>query len=459
MISPEWKTLQAIGLYPLQQVFLSSCQKRLYEPLQYMFPMEPNVTIEDGAGAAAATAGMVMLPSKYDIQRFDENIRQELSLADPRKEGGGDLSLVGMIADCVCDMITVFCERAMTAVIGGDEASLLREDWIMSDGVQHDRKVAAILHATSKYLKAAGEKTFVAPYRPAVSPQHEEAARICQAGLEPALVEIEKMVKSVILYPLCRAVCRRIHDVLGKMHLGVYVDSDEDSSPSFVQKDISPSLERVGQLVLARFPPEYASVMAEKIASFTILSFCSNAALLRPLGENARLHLTQDLADLELALEQLVRKNGGVSSLAQAVGKPYAELRAVRQMLFWTGLENSSTSAQDLAKGLLRESWMLDVRPSTALHYLFSFAPNLLSSPHHSKRMTAKDYVATLVTFIGSAGEGEDSAWMTTMACCDSYQQRASSVNVGDGDTRVPQIILLLGQELARRRQSVSNLN
>jgi hypothetical protein len=121
-------------------------------------------------------------------------------------------------------------------------------------------------------------------------------------------------------------------------------------------------------------------------------------------------------------------------------------------MLFWTGLESKSASAQDLAKALLRESWMQDVRPSTAIHYLFSFAPNLLSSPHHAKRMTPKDYVATLVTFVGSVGEGEDSAWMTTMACCDSYQQRASSVNVGDGDDRVPQIILLVGQELVRRR-------
>jgi hypothetical protein len=259
------------------------------------------------------------------------------------------------------------------------------------------------------------------------------------------------MVKNMILYPICRAVNRRILDVLAKMHHGVYVDSD-DSSPSFVQKDLSAALERVGQLVLARFPPEYASVVAERIASFTILAFCSNAALIRPLGENARLHLTQDLADLELALEQLVLKNGAAKSLAQTVGKPYAELRAVRQMLFWTGLESSSSSAQDLAKALLRENWIQDVRPSTALHYLFSFAPNLLTSPHHSKRMPAKDYVASIVTFLGFVSEGEDAAWMTTMACCDSYQQRASSVDVGDGDTRVPQIILLLGQELVRRR-------
>jgi conserved oligomeric Golgi complex subunit 5 len=456
--SPEWKTLQAVGLFPLQQAFLHSCRKRLYEPLQYMFPVEQAVTIEDGGAAAAAASGMVMLPSKYDIQRFDEHIRQELSLADPRKEGGGDLTLVGMIADCVCDMIAVFCERAMTAVTGGEEASLVQDNWNMSDGVQHDRKVAAILHATAKYLKNAGDKTFVSPYRPSVSPQHEEAARICQAGLEPALAEIERMVKNVILYPVCRSANRRILDVLAKMHHGVYIDGDDVAAPSFVQKYLAMALERIGQNVLARFPPEYASIMSSRVASFTILAFCSNASLLRPLGENARLHVTQDLADLELALDQLVLKNGGTQSLGQVVGKPYAELRAMRQMLFWTGLENSGATAQDVAKSLLREPWILDVRPSTVLHYLFSFAPKLLSSPHHSKKLMARDYVATLVSYVGLVADGEDGSWMTTMACCDSYQQRSSSVAVDDGDARVPQIILLVGQELMRRKQSVTNL-
>lgn len=462
LLSTEWKTLDAVGMLPLQQAFVKACQKRLYEPLQYMFPEQTVTLDDDGVGvSAAAAAGMTLLPSKYDIQRFDENIRQELSLADPRKEGGGDLTLVGLVAECVCDMIAQFCDRARTAVSSlsdGVESNLLQSDWNMSEAMQHDRKVAAIMHATAKYLKVAGEKTFVAPYRPAVYPQHEEAARICQAGLDPALLEIEKMVKHSILYPLCRAINRRILGVLAKMHHGVYIDS-EDAAPSFVQKHLTDVLERVGQNLLARFPPEYASLMAARVATFTIYAFVSNAALLRPLGENARLHVTQDLADLELALEQLVVKNGSAQALALVVGHAYAELRAVRQMLFWTGLENSNASAQDLSKALLREVWMKDVRPSTVLHYLYSFAPSLLSSPHHAKRLKAEDFVATLVKLDGSVNDGEDAAWMTTMGCCDSYQQRTSSVTVNDGDARIPQTLILLGQELIRRRQPVANLN
>ena len=49
---------------------------------------------------------------------------------------------------------------------------------------------------------------------------------------------------------------------------------------------------------------------------------------------------------------------------------------------------------------------------------VFWFAPALLTSPHHSRRVEAGDYVAgTLVRLDGSVEDGEASGWMTTMAC------------------------------------------
>mmetsp|Transcript_212 Transcript_212/g.363 ORF Transcript_212/g.363 Transcript_212/m.363 type:complete len:119 (-) Transcript_212:261-617(-) len=85
---------------------------------------------------------------------------------------------------------------------------------------------------------------------------------------------------------------------------------------------------------------------------------------------------------------------------------------------------------------------------------LFSFAPRLLSSPHVSKRMRADDYVATLVGLDGSIEDGEAQAWMTIMACCDAFHQRAS-VDRGsvDGDARVSRILMDLGPELLRPRR------
>ena len=123
-------------------------------------------------------------------------------------------------------------------------------------------------------------------------------------------------------------------------------------------------------------------------------------------------------------------------------------------MLFWSGLSDTAKEASTITKSLLRESWMRHLRPSTVIHFLFSFAPTLLSSPHHFKRLRVDEYVATLVSLNGDVEEGEASAWMTTMACCDSYRQRESAhQNATDGDSRIASILMLIGPELLRRRR------
>lgn len=340
------------------------------------------------------------------------------------------------------------------------------------------------MYTLRTYLEAGPEKTFIAPYRPATTPQQEEAAALCLAALQPALKHIDSTVQNVILDPLCRATNRRLAEVIAKIHLGVYMEGksrgDDDAegtegeiSTSFVQKELAPVYEAIANQILAKFPPPYASIAASSVASFSIYAFLSNAALVRPLGESSRLHLTQDLADLELALEQLVLRGSGsggrdktLTHLSQIEhGRPYAELRAVRQMLFWNGMEASSynKTGADLAKALLREAWIRDVRPSTVTHYLFSYAPMWLSSPHHTKRLRAEDYVfSRLVHYDGSVDHGEEDAWLVTLSCCDSYAQRASSSTTtpqqrpgpaSDGDGRVAEVLLNLGPELLRRRR------
>ena len=457
MSSQDWLDLQGTpknhnGLYPLEQAFLTSCRERLQEPLQYMFPGHDTMLDEDGAVIGTTNA---LLPSKYDLQRFDENIRQELSLADPR-EGGGDLSAVVMIAECVVDMLSDFCVCAKNALsgVGSEQGYTVDDAWNMTENLQHDRKVVAILYTLKGYLRQAPEKTFVAPYRPTTLPHNEEAAHLCQVALMPAIDMIDRTSKFAVLNPVCRSLNRKIASVLAKMHLGVYLEEnysgDDEASPAFVQKHLVPVFDLISKNFTSKFPPPYAAIITSTVATYTLYSFVSNASLVRPLGESARLHITQDLADLELMLDQFV---GGTLHQTEG-GRPYAELRAVRQMLFWSGLESKTTPATEVAKSLLREGWIKDVRPSTVFQYLFSFAPNLLSSPHHAKRLRAEDYVSScLVLLDGSVESGEDDSWMTTMACCDAYQQRAAASRVTDGDPRIAEILMALGQELLRRRR------
>ncbi len=280
---------------------------------------------------------------------------------------------------------------------------------------------------------------------------------MCQIALLPAIHEIETLVKKKLLNPLCRVLNKRIGAEIAYMHRGLYVESISSgtSEGSFVQEHIASVYDSIATNILSRLPEEYGSMVSSTLATFSIYCFVSNASLIRPLGETGRLKITQDLGDLELTLEQLMFKSGSSIALNQInEGKPYAELRAVRQMLFWNGLDNKQLSSEQVSKVLFREPWVKDVRPSIVFHFLLTFAPRLLSSPHHSNHVSAAEYVKSLVNFDGSVDDGESLSWMTTMKSCDSYQQRESiDGRNGEGDRRIPAMLMMIGPELLRRRR------
>ena len=280
---------------------------------------------------------------------------------------------------------------------------------------------------------------------------------MCQIASLPAIHEIERLVKTYLLNPLCRVLNKIISTEIASMHRGIYVDSISGgmSQGSFVQEYLASVYESIATNILSRLPEEYGGMISSTLATFSIYCFVSNASLVRPLGEMGRLRITQDLGDLELTLEQLMFKGGSSTALNQINdGKPYAELRAVRQMLFWNGLEKTDLSSEQIAKAFFREAWVKDVRPSTVFHFLLTFAPKLLSSPHHANHMTAEAYVKTLVNVDGTVEDGESSSWMTTMKSCDSYHQRESiDGGGGEGDRRIPAVLMMIGPELLRRRR------
>lgn len=271
-----------------------------------------------------------------------------------------------------------------------------------------------------------------------------------QIALLPAIHDLESIVKLNIITPLCNAINRRLAREISKMHKGSY-----DETNSFCTDTLAHEYESLVQHILCHIPMEYSGNVSTKICEFSIYYFITNATLVRPLVETGRLRITQALTDLELTLEQLLSKTGGNTSVSQIkMGKPYAELRATRKMLFWNGLDDQNASPEAISKSIFREVWSKDVRPSTIFNFLLSFAPSILSSPHHASRMTAEDYALTLVKLDGSVDDGEGKSWMTIMSCCDSYHQRESiSHSSIDGDRRIPLILMSIGPELMRRRK------
>ena len=474
--SPEWISMHGShgsqkGLFRMQMAFLNASSERLCASLEYMFTQD--VTIDDMGNAISQ---LPLLPSKYDIQRLDSIIRQELAMADPR-EGGGELSAVTMIAENVVQMISRFCTRAENGVSKVGESGCLSVDGSPTDALVHDMKVTKIMFFMSECLKDAPEKVFLDPYRPAVTNQLEEASDIAMRALLPARKEIDNMVNRLVVYPLYRSLNKRVARMMGLMHQeGAYLSQGSNrmgsdnmdnavgsNNSSFVQKHLSGFYDDLHTTFFQKLPPPYSLAVASAVSIFSIYTFVSTASLIRPMGEDAKMQLTQDLADFELVLDQFMARAGDTTTLRTiGNGKPYAELRAVRQMLFWTGLDDKTKAATSIAKNLSREVWVRDIRPSTICHYLFCFAPDILSSPHHWKRLRVEEYVTTLVSLDGEIDEGESLDWMTTMACCDSFKQRESAQSsflgenseTMEGDSRVAAILMALGPELLQRRRS-----
>jgi hypothetical protein len=139
--SDEYKTLQDLGLASLQQAFLNVSFARLCEPLQYMFP-QVNVDQHDNMSIVSA------IPSKYDLQKLNEIICSELSMADPR-QGGGELSMTAMIAENVVSMVEQFCTQAKGAVSNAGQGGCIRaQDGTATEALIHDIKIATVMVRT-----------------------------------------------------------------------------------------------------------------------------------------------------------------------------------------------------------------------------------------------------------------------------------------------------------------------
>ena len=146
--SAEWTSLQgenvsdgsSTGLSALQTAFLKESKNRLFAPLEFMFPEAVNV---DENGIAIPV--LPTLPSRYDLAKLDANIREELSLADPR-QGGGDFSMATMISDVVVSMLHEFCQMARRAIseIGEDKMVDSRAGSV-SVSMAHNMNVAGVM--------------------------------------------------------------------------------------------------------------------------------------------------------------------------------------------------------------------------------------------------------------------------------------------------------------------------
>ncbi|RXG60114.1 Conserved oligomeric Golgi complex subunit 5 [Armadillidium vulgare] len=120
----------------------------------------------------------------------------------------------------------------------------------------------------------------------------------------------------------------------------------------------------VEAIILTMHKEDFSRVY--NLCSFALELFVRHASLLRPIGDQGKMRLAADFAQMELAINPLVPR-------ASDLGRPYRIIRAFRPLLFQTPEHIASSPS------------IGDVIPySTILHYLFGRAPPELRSPHQT---------------------------------------------------------------------------
>jgi len=139
-----------------------------------------------------------------------------------------------------------------------------------------------------------------------------------------------------------------------------------------------------------------------------------HATLIRPLGENGKLKLAADMAQLELAVAPLIS--------IKDLGEPYKILRALRPFIF-----------KEL-KDILTCQELQVLPPVISMHHLFCRSPKDLPMPHELLGLSFARYSEWLDT------HDQKQVWAVLSECLTHYQNLVNK----RGDKEFPPLFPVL---------------
>ncbi|CAM9423221.1 unnamed protein product [Ectocarpus sp. 4 AP-2014] len=527
------------GLGPLRDLFLARSLERLTTPVEQMFPQfdgymaavpskhdlasfvrsihaELSLAVPAGSVGSAAATG---------------SSEAEAAAGGGGLGGGGgsleaDFSLLPILLKGVVQAARLFCTKVeamqsvekgaytfgggSNAALGGRAGSSTGDDDMMGNDMPSSAAAAAaapieawaptleqehnlqLLELVVKLREALlGIPALVLPSPP--TPAAAAYGVDCRERVAEAVRALDDLASRVFLEPYLSGVARALEDILSKMHrenFGPGVSAMATSEHhgggggSLFLHELQRALaalqaDHFTRIAALRTPTAEAALRS--LAARVLRAYVTHCALIRPLSEGGKARVAQDMATLEIALSPLAR----VSEL----GAVYLESRAFRTLLFVDDAEDEDGDNNNQGGGgggggrgrgrdsrsFLTEGCMAHLRPTSVWHYLFSGAPDELSSPHVSRGMSQQAYVTWLLgggaaqeaearekgkeaEAAGGGGGGdkasggktyterstlspdtsymaEAGAWSVVQACLDEYHQRRSvAVATGSGN-------------------------
>ncbi|KAL3668357.1 hypothetical protein V7S43_006447 [Phytophthora oleae] len=383
------------SMAPLYDAFIDRAYRRMSNPIQLMFPQSSNFHASP--------------PGRSDMQTLSRTMFSEL------EQAGQDPVLLDGALQQVRKSANLFCSNVKRIMHQGKAAAATMPSFGRTPAQAHNVGLMNVLSLLDDAVEEVGKRVEAAAANNV--PQAAKTVPVTSAADSTGVVTLKE---AKALYTKTLAPCREMLGDLEYALMGYYLQAlavllenifskmhDESFGDQSASARVAasgdaprssggprPSQGTGGSKYMQEFINTFAVILEEHLRRLPIAAFATkcledfverlisvfirHASLLRPLTENGKLRLANDMAQLELQLEHIVPLRN--------VGAAYEELRAFRHMIF---LENSE---------ILRDTTIDKIRPSNVWHHLTCRAPPELQLPHQMKHWTASKYIEWLDT-------------------------------------------------------------
>ena len=380
---------------PVAQAYLGRAFQRLSEPVDALLSpsalqsLAQSVSVSTSVGSAGAGRGAA------DVRRFLARVREELDAVASRPK------LAAAVAESgVAKALRLMARRAETAVSVGADARAFAVG-----------QPATAAHRANAALAASLERVCASMFKLLRDPAMAERANNSLANsLRSATLSVAETARDVANVIL-EAAFERVSAHLAAMH-----DEDWAGGPP-PGEHCSPYAARVAETlawlgeahIKPLFPPLDADelrrgntdvefLMASptgearrRFATRVFASFVRHAVLLRPMGENGRLRLAKDTAELERAVDECAFPAKFVGAVSEGKNSSaHDAVRALRSAVF-LGLDELVAEAEPLKR---TASAVGHLPEACVLMLAFSAAPVSLQTPYQRAGLTPALYAS-----------------------------------------------------------------
>lgn len=293
-------------------------------------------------------------------------------------------------------------------------------------------------------------------------------------GLDPAQTIVDQVLRSYF-----QSLAQSLTRTLAKMHHNSFLNSSTTGGPSTRSKFMtdfstalnviqSEHLEPLRQKCIITIvagaqekdhqkrPQRWPAIVSECLFTLvqeTLVSFVQYASMLRPLEENGKLRLINDMTQFELGFEPVMKMldfGHEEEEKADFIQHVWDEFRAFKQLVF--------IESEEIMKMLTSSDLRLldELRPSIIWHHIISRGPDELELPFHHPQSG----VSSVVEYVEWISEQQSSSsrlqterriWKEIVHALDAYTQRMSATRVDQSTNLYHDLVSKAGPVLLSR--------